>query len=217
MSGFRDMAFENEAWGHGDGNSDVDSSEPESDDGGIDPRRRGPIGDITQNRSGSFSCRFCPNAKLLSEKDVAAHLQGTKHRKRFKAWQKSNRTDEQKEQYRAAKRARRKRKAEERLRCLPCDEGSDSAESGSKRRRKRGRRPGVVSGGGAEGGNDANAAGDGTAKPGQRDRRKRTAATVESAGKAKEVQGRATAKAQKRATKATKEKGGASTKAESTK
>eukprot|EP00936_MAST-01D_sp_MAST-1D-sp1_P001593 g1593.t1 len=217
MSGFRDMAFENEAWGHGDGSGDVDSSEPDSDDGGIDPRRRGPIGDITQNRSGSFSCRFCPNAKLLSEKDVAAHLQGTKHRKRFKAWQKSNRTDEQKEQYRAAKRARRKRKAEERLRCQPCDGGSDGAESGSKRRRKRGRRPGTASGGGTDGGNDVSAADDGAAQPGQTDRRKRTAATAESGGKAKEVQGRASAKARKRATKAKKEKGDASTKTKSVK
>ena len=157
MAGFRDMAFENEAWGHGDGQGDVDSSEPESDDDVIDPRRRGPIGDITQNRSGSFSCRFCPNALLLSEKDVAGHLQGAKHRKRFKAWQKDNRTDEQKEQYRAAKRARRKRKAAERA----DKAGEDGGEGGGgkgRRRRKRGRRPGGAGEGGAGDGSDASGA-----------------------------------------------------------
>jgi hypothetical protein len=125
------MKEENRIW---DGSaSDPDSSEPESDTGeGVDPRTRGPIGDITQV-AGGFQCRFCPSVRLVSEADVAGHLQGSKHKKRFKGWVRENRSDEQKEAYRSAKRARgaKKRAAQEE------EAAGDAAGDGTARKKRK--------------------------------------------------------------------------------
>ena len=129
MASFHEMAEENRIW-DGDA-SDPDSSEPESDDGkGVDPRMRGPIGDITQVKGG-FRCRFCPDARMVSESDVASHLQGGKHRKRFKKWVRDNRSQDQKEAYRSAKKAREAKKRAAR------GEASAEGAEGKRRPKKR--------------------------------------------------------------------------------